>query len=128
MSPRSVHRDDGVSLAEVVIGVAMIAILTTLAAPVTAHAIDEGRGRDAAGFVASRLRLARQQAVFQSTFVALVFERTAGRWTFRVCADGNGNGVRRAEVTSGIDGCNEGPYDVASMFPGVSVAVDDRVP
>ena len=116
------------SLAELVVGMAIIAILTTMAAPVTAHAIDEGRARDAAGFVASRLRLARQQAVFQSTFVALLFDRIGGRWTFRVCADGNGNGVRRAEVTSGADACTEGPYDVARMFPGVGVVVDSTLP
>jgi Tfp pilus assembly protein FimT len=101
------------------------ALLAGMAVPVTANAIDSSRARYAAGFVASRLRLARQQAVFKTRSVGVVFQQTAtGRWRFRICVDGNGNGIRRAETVSGKDPCSEGPYDLTEMFTDVAIAVD----
>jgi len=101
------------------------ALLAGMAVPVTASAIDSSRARHAAGFVASRLRLARQQAVYKTRFVGVVFQQTAiGRWRFTICVDGNGNGIRRAETASGKDPCSEGPYDLADMFADIAIAVD----
>jgi len=128
MAPQPRHRDDGASYLELVVLLAVIGTLTGLAVPVTAHAIDAGRARHAAGFAAARLRMARHQAVSRTTTVALIFDNPAGKWTFRVCVDGNGNGLRRAEIAAGVDTCTEGPYDLERMFPGVEVAVDSRLP
>ena len=77
--------------------------------------------------MASRFRLARLEAVSQSRSIGLVFDQQGGRWTFRVCADGNGNGIRRAEIASGTDACLEGPHDLQAMFPGVQIAVDPTI-
>ena len=77
--------------------------------------------------MASRFRLARLEAVSQSRSIGLVFDQQGGRWTFRVCADGNGNGIRRAEIASGTDACLEGPHDLQAMFPGVQIAVDATI-
>src|SRR5262245_36466426 len=49
-------------------------------------------------------------------------------WTFRVCSDGNGNGLRRAELADGRDSCAEGPYDLTQMFPGARISVDPALP
>jgi type II secretory pathway pseudopilin PulG len=102
----------------------LIAVLAAMAAPPTVNAMDSGRARQAAGFLASRLRLAKQQAVLHTASVGLVFDAVGARWTFRVCVDGNGNGVRRSEIANGHDACVEGPYDIAQLYPGVSIAVD----
>jgi len=107
---------------------AVLLMLASLVAPATAEVIDAGRARQAAGLFASRFRLARLQAAASTRSVALVFDQTGGRWTFRVCVDGNGNGVRRTDVTSGDDPCREGPLDVAHLVPGVSIGVDPRLP
>ena len=103
---------------------AVVAALAAMAAPSTVNAMDAGRARQAAGFLASRLRLAKQQAVLRTASVGLVFNASGARWTFRVCVDGNGNGLRRSEIATGQDTCVEGPYDVAQLYPGVRVAVD----
>ena len=114
----------GATMLELIVVLAAAGVLAGVAAPLTASAIDAGRARSAAEFVAARLRLARQQAVAGSASVALVFDVVDGRETFRVCADGNGNGIRRADVQGGADRCSEGPYDVEALFPGVEIAVD----
>jgi hypothetical protein len=85
---------------------------------------DAERARHAASFVATRFRLARQQAVARTAAVGLVFDQLNGRWVVRVCADANGNGLRRSEVNARIDRCFDGPHDLETMFPGVRVAVD----
>jgi hypothetical protein len=57
-----------------------------------------------------------------------VFDEVDGRWQFRLCQDGNANGLRRAEITSGVDGCDPGAIDLTAMFSGVSIAVDPSLP
>lgn len=122
------HGAGGFSFVELLLVVALIATMTGLTVPVTAHAIDDGRARQAAGFMASQLRLARQQAALQGRVVGLLFDRVGSRWTFRMCVDGNGDGVRRAEVSTGTDVCPDIPLDLEGMFPGLEVAVDAGLP
>ena len=118
------QRDAGWTSIELLVVMIIAALVASMAVPVTANAIDSGRARHAAGFVASRLRLARQEAVFKTGFVGVVFDLAGSRWTFRVCADGDKDGIRRVDITSGKDSCSEGPYDLQDMFAGVSIAVD----
>jgi type II secretory pathway pseudopilin PulG len=119
--------DSGASLTELLIVLVLAAGVWSTALPVTGAVLDNGRTRQAAAFVASRLREARQRAVTGSAGAALVFDLVGSRWTFRLCVDGNGNGVRRAELTgSGPDGCAT-PEDLETMFPGVRVSVDPNL-
>jgi type II secretory pathway pseudopilin PulG len=117
----------GYSLIELLLVLAAATTLASLALPLTSVSTDAGMARQAASFVATRLRLARQQAVARTTTVGLVFDMVNGRWSVRVCADGNNNGVRRADIGSGVDRCLEGPHDLEAMFPGVRVAVDSSL-
>jgi hypothetical protein len=115
---------EGASLAEMVVALGVIAVVLSLAAPLTASVVDAGRARQAAVFAAVRIRAARQQAAARSASTGLVFDQVGARWTFSVCVDGNGNGLRRADMQSRTDTCPEGPFDLAAMFPGVQIAVD----
>jgi prepilin-type N-terminal cleavage/methylation domain-containing protein len=124
---RHLWADPGVSLLELLIVVTVALILAGFALPTTAAAIDEGRGRQAAAFVAGRLRDAKQQAVTRTAAAGLVFDFTGGRWTFRLCVDRNASGLRRADLRVNKDTCVDGPVDVAGLFPGVSVAVDGSI-
>ena len=123
-----VSGEAGVTFVEVVMVLAILVMVASLVVPATAEVIDASRARQAAGLLASRFRLARLQAAATTRSVALVFDQTGANWTFRVCADGNGNGVRRADLTAGTDPCTEGPYDVAQMVPGMTIGVDPRLP
>jgi len=129
-SARARSRPDaqwGGTLVELLIALTLIFIVVAFAVPTTAATVDAGRAGHAAGMMAGRFRLARQEAVSQSRSVAIVFDQVNGRWTFRVCVDGNGNGIRRAEITSGIDACVEGPVDIEALFPGIRIDVDAAV-
>ena len=117
----------GYSLIELLLVLAAATTLASLALPLTSVSTDAGKARQAASFIATRLRLARQQAVARTATVGMVFDMVNGRWSVRVCADGNNNGVRRADVGSGVDRCLEGPHDLETMFPGVRVAVDSSL-
>lgn len=102
----------------------LLALVAAMAVPSTVQAIDAGRARLAAGFVASRLRLARQDAIFKSRQIGAVFDWEGDRWLFSICVDGNRNGLRRAEISMGVDPCVEGPHDLQQRFPHIRIAVD----
>ena len=120
--------DLGFTCVELVLALGIVVMLASLVVPATAEVVDASRARQAAGFMASRFRLARLQAVSSTRSVGLVFDLVGGRWTFRLCTDGNGNGLRRAELIAGPDRCAEGPYDLTAMFPGMAIDVDPRLP
>jgi type II secretory pathway pseudopilin PulG len=121
---RLLPADCGATLAELAIVLGLVSLLAATTAPLTKAATERGRARQAAMFVAGVLRNARQQALVQSRSVGLVFDLAASRWTFRLCEDGNGNGLRRADVAAGTDVCFGDRVDLAVLFPGVRVAVD----
>ncbi|HEX7778030.1 MAG TPA: hypothetical protein VF424_02260 [Vicinamibacterales bacterium] len=118
---------EGYSLVELLLVLIAATTLISITLPMTAVTTDAERTRHAASFVATRFRLARQQAVARTASVGLVFDQLNGRWVVRVCADANGNGLRRSEVNAGIDRCFDGPHDLETMFPGVRVAVDSTL-
>jgi len=114
----------GASLIEALMVVAILAAFTAIGAPVAASVADTSRVRHAAALVGSRFRLARQEAVTRGVNVGVVFDRVGAGWTIRVCRDGNRNGIRRADITSGADPCLSGPMAIGDLFPHVDIAVD----
>jgi prepilin-type N-terminal cleavage/methylation domain-containing protein len=113
----------GLSLAELVVALAIGCVLIAFTVPTTAATIDAGRVNAAANAMASRFRLTRLDAVSRGRSTALVFDQVGPRWVFRICADGNGNGIRRSEIQSGTDTCADA-IDLQAMFPGVQIDVD----
>jgi Tfp pilus assembly protein FimT len=117
----------GVSFVETTVVMCVGVILTSLALPMAGAVVDEGRARQAAAFVAARLRDAKQRAVTRTASAGLVFDLSDGRWLFNVCMDGNANGLRRADVRNGTDACPGAAIDLAALFPGVTVASDTSI-
>jgi type II secretory pathway pseudopilin PulG len=119
--------DEGWSLIELVVVLALVAGLVAISTPLTANAIDAGRARQAAGFIASRFRQARQAAIARSAAEAIVFDLVNDRWQLRVCVDGDGDGVRRADL--GVsDACIDGPHDIEALYPHMRLAIDPAFP
>ena len=96
-------RAAGYSLVELLFALAISATLLGIAVPLAGSANDEIRTAAAARRVAGKISTARIDAVRRSTTVGLHFETVAGDVVFRPYADGNGNGVRTAEIRSGVD-------------------------
>jgi len=117
----------GTSLIEVTLALAIVALSAAMSAPVLAGAADAGRAREAAQFVAAQCRWARTEAIARNTTSSLVFDVVSARWRFRRCVDGNGNGMRRADITSGRDVC-AASAEVGELFSGVRVDVLTGLP
>lgn len=122
------HSAEGATLLEVLLAAAFLMSLAGLALPLTTQAADSLRARSAASFVAGRLRSARTQAVSTRRATALVFEQEDGRWRFQRCVDGNGNGVRAAEIAGGSDACPGPSERVDNHFPGTTFALEPGIP
>ena len=124
---RGSNESAGFSTTELLITLTLVVLVTAMAVPATGRVLETNRGRQAAAFVAGRLRSAQLGAAQSTKAVAVVFDASARGWTFRVCEDGNRNGLRRSELPPGPDRCVAGPFDVESMFPGVRIAVDSAL-
>lgn len=119
---------EGFALVDVLIAAVLVASLAGMAVPLTGQVADASEVRAAAGYLAGRLRQTRQQAVTNGRATALVFDQAGeGRWQVRRCHDGNGNGVRRAEIASRVDPC-EGAEGLHLRFPRSTFALTDGTP
>jgi hypothetical protein len=96
--------------------------------PVAGNTIDDVRTSLAARYVAARIGSARIDAVRRSKATALRFESAAGDYTFAAYADGNGNGVRSAEIREGIDPVLTPFERLCDRFPGVRFELMPDIP
>lgn len=104
---------------------------TTFAAtsiPLATAAIDDVRTAMAARYVASRIGAARLDAVRQSRAVALRFEPAAADYQFAPYADGNGNGVRSADIRDGTDPVLGPAERLQDRFAGVRFELGAGLP
>ena len=113
----------GYTLVEILFVTALIAIVSAMAAPQSLAALDRTRAAAAARYLASRMAMARSHAVMRSANVALRFDERPSGITFRMFADGNRNGVRTTDITSGVDQPLDPPASLSDLFPGVAIAV-----
>jgi hypothetical protein len=74
-----------------------------VALPLAGSAIDELRTLAAARYLAGRIGYGRMDAIKRSTSVALRFVPSTPDYAFTPYADGNGNGVRAADIRRGVD-------------------------
>ena len=98
---------------------ALSSVLAGMAVPLTASAIDELRTAAAARYLAARIMHGRIDAITRSTAVALRFEVSDSDYAFAPYADGNGNGVRTADIRRGVDRPVGSPQQLWHDFPGV---------
>lgn len=89
--------------------------------------LERVRAEQAARHLAAMVRAVRTDAIRRNTTVALLFFRD-DRWSHQRVVDGNGNGVRLAEVRSGTDVLVGTPSRLADDFAGVQYGVREPVP
>ena len=100
-----------------------IAIVAAVAIPQSLGAVDRARTRAAARYVGSRAAYARAQAAARSAYVALRFEGPDTDLSFSSFVDGNGNGVRTADIAAEIDRRIDRVVRLSHLFPGVNIDV-----
>jgi len=90
--------------------------------------VDRSRGAGAAHYLATRAALARARAVDRSTTVALYFAQDLQGIKFSMVEDGNGDGVRTADITQQIDRVIEAPVHLSDLFPGTAIGLASGTP
>lgn len=117
----------GFSLLEVLVAIAVMAIVAGAAIPFAHGSVDRSRTVAAANYVAGRMAMARFEAVKRSAFVALrVIGNGDGYW-LRAYVDGNANGVLSQDVASGVDRPITSDERLDYHFPGVTFGIHSNV-
>ena len=118
----------GVSLNHLVFACATLGVICAVAIPQTLTTIERARGAAAARYLASRMALARAQAVSRSTTIALRFIESTNGVSISVFQDGNRNGVRARDIDLHIDRLIEPAVRLSDLFPGVEIGLTPQVP
>lgn len=118
----------GYSLVEALFASSLICILAGISISSVVASVDRSRGSAAARYLATRAALARARAVGRSATVALYFEQDARGFRFSMVEDGNGDGVRAADIAQQIDRVIEAPVHLSDLFPGTAIGVAPAIP
>jgi len=113
----------GASLAEALVVTALLAAAALAAAPAVARLREAGRAGSAARSLAAKLREQRFRGIAQRRACGLHFEKLSEGWVFREVVDGNGNGLRTAEIRSGADPTVAGPFRVEGLVTGARLGL-----
>jgi len=117
----------GFTLLEALLVVSLIAIVTAVVVPGLLPSLDASRTRGAARYLAGRLYLARIEALKRSVYVALRIEDAAAGYRYTFYADGNGDGVRTADITDSVDLPIGPPDRIDEKFRGVTFGILEGV-
>jgi type II secretory pathway pseudopilin PulG len=104
--PRRFHAGarDGFSLVNLLVTLSVLAVVSSVGLPELFRASAQARLELGAAEVASTLRLTRLYALRHSANVAVKFEtRSDGAVLYAIYRDGDGDGVRNADLEAGID-------------------------
>lgn len=93
----------GMTLGELLVVVGILAVMLAVGLPAAAELRDAGRAAAAARQLAMTFASERWRAVATSRSCGLLFESGPDGWSWLEVEDGNGNGLRTAEVRSGVD-------------------------
>jgi prepilin-type N-terminal cleavage/methylation domain-containing protein len=118
----------GFTLLELLFAVAIAGTLAAIAVPYSLRALDDFHTRNAARYLAQRIGSARFDAIRRSTTHGLRFTAAVPDYTMTAVADGNRNGLRTAELASGVDRVLSEPERIDSHFHGVAFGLHEGVP
>jgi Tfp pilus assembly protein FimT len=113
------RRTEGFTLIELLVSVAFTTVLVGMALPIGVDAIDDLHTASAARFLAARIAANRMDAISRSRAIGVRFQPSTPDYQFAAFADGNGNGVRTAEITAGIDSPVGKSRQLSDDFPRV---------
>ena len=97
------HSEHGYSLLESLFVLCAMATVGGMAVPRLSTALDEYRTAGAARYLSARIQRTRMEAVTRSANVAMQFVETTTGYAYGMYVDGNGDGVRTADIKKAID-------------------------
>src|SRR5476649_1275014 len=81
----------------------IMATVSAVAVPGILATIDDSRTIGAVRYLSTTLQRVRMEAVVRSSSAGLRFVSSSGGYAYGVYVDGNGNGIRTADIKRGID-------------------------
>ena len=93
----------GFTIAELLAVLAIVAMAVAVALPAAATLRDAGRAAAGARTMAVLLSAQRWKSVTNHHTRGFQFRKVGNAWSWREVADGNGNGLRSAEIARGVD-------------------------
>ncbi len=122
--PCTRYSTSGFTLIELLVAGALLMLLASIALPLGGQAIDELRTASAARYLAGRIAVSRMDAIRRSRAVALRFQPAAPDYQFSAFVNGNGNGVRSAEIITGVDQPLGNPRQLSDDFANVRFGLE----
>jgi hypothetical protein len=101
--PGPLRPDAGLSLFEVLLGITTVGWMLALALPGVGRLREQVVLRSAVHEASVAFYRARAYAISRNRNVGLKFRKNGDRYEWALYADGNGNGVRTADIASGVD-------------------------
>jgi prepilin-type N-terminal cleavage/methylation domain-containing protein len=118
----------GFTLIELLFAISIAVVLAGMALPASEAAIDELRTAAAARYLSGVVLRGRMDALKRARSVGLRFEASGPDYTFRSFVDGNGNGVRTADIQNGADSPLGPRQRLSDNFPGVRFGLRAGLP
>jgi type II secretory pathway pseudopilin PulG len=118
----------GFTVVELLLAIGVIAAVLAMSVPISSTAMDDVRTAMAARYVEGRIMDARMRAVTRSAYVGLRFEASSGDYRVAEFLDGNGNGIRTAEIHAGVDRQRGSAALLRESFSGVSFGLRPEIP
>jgi type II secretory pathway pseudopilin PulG len=112
------------SLVELLVVVALALLICGAGMPALLAARDDARADGAVDFLVGELRQARMEALRRNAQVAVRFEPVEADYRLVLYVDGNGNGVRSADIAAGADRLLRTRGFLADQFPGARFGID----
>ncbi len=109
----------GFTLLELLFAVTLVVLLMAMSVAAVARELEQYRTVGAVRYIATRLQRARMDAVTHGANAAMRFTAAGGGFRYAVYGDGNGDGVRSADIEHGVDRLLLPPERLRDRFPGV---------
>jgi len=117
----------GATLIEVLPALSLAVLVSATTIPVVAGALERERTIAGAQFLAARIAQAQLESLRRGVSVALRVDLQQADAAFQMFADGNGNGISTADITTGLD-VPIGPSErLGAHAQGVAVRINQRV-
>jgi Tfp pilus assembly protein FimT len=118
----------GFTVIELLLVTAIAVTIVAIALPLTTEALDHIRTAMAARYLEGRIMDARLQAIRQSRRIGLRFEPDGNDYGFSEYVDGNGNGIRTADISAGVDRRTHSRQFLRNHVSGVSFGLQANTP